>query len=139
MSLYVLDTDTLTLFQDGHPVLCSRVQSHPLTELAITVISVEEQLTGWYTKLRRTRRREELTRVYQRLARNVQFLAHLPILGFSEAAMTRYDQFKAMKLHVGKKDLCIAAITLEYQGILVTRNLQDFQRIPNLLIEDWSA
>jgi hypothetical protein len=48
MSLFVLDTDTLVLFQEGHGAVCRRVLSHPMEELAISVITVEEQLSGWY-------------------------------------------------------------------------------------------
>jgi tRNA(fMet)-specific endonuclease VapC len=36
-------------------------------------------------------------------------------------------------------DLRIAAITLENAGILITRNLRDFQRIPNLSVENWAV
>jgi tRNA(fMet)-specific endonuclease VapC len=35
-------------------------------------------------------------------------------------------------------DLRIAAIVAESAGILVTRNTQDFARVPNLVIEDWT-
>jgi len=55
MSLYVLDTDTLTLAERGHPDVSRRIQSMAPPQLAITVISIEEQLTGWYTLLRKTK------------------------------------------------------------------------------------
>jgi tRNA(fMet)-specific endonuclease VapC len=35
-------------------------------------------------------------------------------------------------------DLSIAAITLEYDGIVVTRNRRDFEQVPDLEIQDWS-
>ena len=56
MSLYVLDTDSLTLFQHGHPAVSSRCLAQS-QELATTVISVEEQLSGWFASIRRARRR----------------------------------------------------------------------------------
>lgn len=46
MSLHVLDTDTLVLFQEGNEQVCRRLLSHPLEELATTAITVEEQLSG---------------------------------------------------------------------------------------------
>src|SRR5579875_3082378 len=45
-SLYVLDTDTPTLFQHGHVIVTRRCAARPPGEVAITVISVEEQLEG---------------------------------------------------------------------------------------------
>ncbi len=44
-----------------------------------------------------------------------------------------------MNLNVRKMDLRIAAVVLEYGGVLVTRNVRDFQRVPGLPIEDWSS
>jgi predicted nucleic acid-binding protein len=35
-------------------------------------------------------------------------------------------------------DLRIAAIVLEHGATLTTGNVRDFQRIPNLMIEDWT-
>ena len=46
---------------------------------------------------------------------------------------------KGLKLGVKHADLRIAAITLEHGGTLVTRNVRDFQAIPDLSIVDWSA
>ncbi len=138
MSLYVLDTDTLTLFEKNHPVVSAHVRAHQANELAITVLSVEQQLSGWYTELRRARGHEKLARVYLKLANNAKFLSRLDILTFSEAAIIRYEQLRSRKINIGKMDLRIAAVALEQQAILVTRNLRDFRRIPGLQIEDWS-
>jgi tRNA(fMet)-specific endonuclease VapC len=139
MSVYILDTDTISLYERGNAVLASKIRSTPLSGLAVTVITVHEQLSGWYTLLRRARQRAELARAYHWLASSVQMLAALPILTFTEPAIDRYDQLVALKLNIGRMDLRIAAITLEVGGMLVSRNLRDFQRVPGLVVEDWTA
>lgn len=55
MSLYVLDTDILSLYRRGHAEVVRHTLTHPPEALAITIITVEEQLSGWYTLLRRTK------------------------------------------------------------------------------------
>jgi tRNA(fMet)-specific endonuclease VapC len=80
MSLYVLDTDILTLFEEGQPIVLQRVQAHSPSELAITVLSVEEQLSGWYTRVRKAKDNAQLALAYSRLAKAVRFLARLQIL-----------------------------------------------------------
>lgn len=74
MSLYVLDTDIMTLYQHGHARVTQLVLAHRVGELSITVISVEEELTGWYTKLRQVRKRDQLARVYNDCPRRFPFL-----------------------------------------------------------------
>ena len=138
MSLFILDTDILSLYQEGHVAVTQRILTHRISELAVTVITVEEQLSGWYRVLRRAKRRPELADAYQRLAEAVPFLAQFAILPFTEAAILRFEQLLAAKLQVRKSDLRIAAIALEYGGTLVSRNLRDFQRVPGLAVEDWS-
>lgn len=139
MSLYVLDTDILTLYRHGQAMVRQRIDSHPSSELAITVMSIEEVLSGWYSLLRQAKQGQQLARAYQELADSVQFLANWTILPFPLPSIARYEQLKTMNLQVRKMDLRIAAITLENGGILVTRNLRDFQRVPNLTVENWSV
>lgn len=138
MTLYVLDTDMLTLYQTGHAAVVQRVQSCPPDQLAVSVISVEEQLLGWYTKLRRAKKRDELARAYLRLAQAVRFLSHMQILPFPEPAIIRYQGLRASHRHVGKNDLRIAAIVLDCSATVATRNMSDFQQISGLQVEDWS-
>ena len=139
MSLYVLDTDILSLFQRGHPVVCQHVAARAPTDLTITVITVEEQLSGWYGLLRSTSRRDQLALVYQSLADSIPFLAKFRVLSFSETAMERFDRLAALKLNVRKMDLRIAAIALEHGTVVATRNVRDFQRVPGLAVEDWTV
>ena len=44
---YLLDTDTISLLQEQHPNVVRRVIETPIELLAISVITVEEQLSGW--------------------------------------------------------------------------------------------
>lgn len=139
MTLYILDTDTLSLLQHGHPKVSQECAARHPSDLAITVISVEEQLSGWYTLLRKARRPEDLARAYQRLVDTVRTMARLTILPFTIPAIARYQQLIRLRLKVGRMDLRIAASVLEHGGTLVTRNTRDFGRVPGLVIEDWST
>lgn len=139
MNRFVLDTDVLTLYQHGDPAVVRHVQSHPLAELAVTIISVEEQLGGWYAKVRRAKKREQLVRAYHRMTEAVRFLVRFEILSFTDPAMVRYEQLRKVHRHVAKNDLRIAAIALEGCDTVATRNVRDFQQVPGLSIADWSA
>lgn len=139
MSLYVLDTDTLTLYERAHPVVTQKVAGHDPADVVIAVITVEEQLTGWYTFLRGAKTPVKVAAAYDRLLQAVKFLGSLPILPFNAAAIGRYQNLQSLKLNVGKQDLRIAAIALEHGAVVVTRNLRDFQRVPGLTVEDWTV
>lgn len=138
MTLCILDIDVVSLLQDRDPVVTARVAAFDPDELAITVITVEEQLTGWYRRLRRARKPADLARVYDRLTATATSLAGLHILSFPEPAIDRYQGLQALRLNVGRMDLRIATIALEHQARVATRNVRDFRRIPDLVVEDWS-
>ena len=77
MSLYVLDTDTLQLYQDGNAAVVNRVNAVAPGDLAISVVTVEEQLSGWYAQLRQAKQPERLAWAYRRLAATVRFLTRI--------------------------------------------------------------
>ncbi len=136
---YVLDTDIPTLYEEGHPELCRNVAAHRPEDISTTIITVEEQLSGWFTMLRRAKDYRTLARIYQRMTDTVTFLARIQIDSFTEPAIARGESLQAMKLNAGSKGLRIAAIVLEQGSILVTRNARDFRRVPGLILEDWSV
>ena len=114
------------------------MQAHAANELAIIIITVEEQLTGWYSLLRRAKKPAAQADAYRRLAHTVRSLSRLEILLYTEDAIARYNKLRTRKLNIGKMDLRISAIVLEHAATLVTRNLRDFSRVRDLNLEDWS-
>lgn len=138
MSRFLLDTDTLSLFQSGHPGVTQRLAARTEAVVSVAVISVEEQLRGWFTRVRRAKKRTELAEVYLRFANAIRFLAGLHIEPFTESAIARYEGLRKVHRSAGKNDLRIAAIALESGLTVVTRNLRDFAPITGLQIEDWS-
>ena len=138
MSLYVLDTDTLTLYRRGYPPVVQKMLQQALNTLATTAITVEEQLTGWYTLLRRHKTKEQLARAYHNLLETVVELNQFRLLSFNEDSIDRFDSLRSLRLGVRGNDLRIAAIALVHDATVVTRNVTDFARVPGLRVENWS-
>ena len=138
MSLWVLDTDTLTLWLRGQETMAARVAATPPQEIAVTIATVEEILGGWYTQIRQARDDQQLVRAYQALQQAVEFTRGIQLLPFDLAGSRRYRQLRPLHRRIGTNDLRIAAIVLEQQGILVTRNTNDFADISGLQLDDWS-
>lgn len=136
---YILDTDTLSLLSHGHASVRKAVDAKPPAALAIAVISVEEQLSGWYSLLRQVRSVQDEADIYLRMTVAVRTLSGLQIVTYSAPAIERFGQLLAMRLNVGKMDLRIAAIALEQGATVVTRNERDFRRVPGLAVENWAV
>ena len=138
MRLWILDTDTLSLFLHGEPTVCQRVSRVASDELAVAIITIEEVLTGWYAEVRRARRDDQLVRAYAALQQAVEFFRCVRILPFDQNAVRRCHELRRQHRRVGANDLRIAAIAREHLGIVVTRNAGDFGLIEGLATEDWS-
>jgi tRNA(fMet)-specific endonuclease VapC len=138
MSLYVLDTDSVTLLLHGQAKICAQAAAYGSSELALSIITVEETLTGWYGQIRRAKKDDQLIRAYAALQQAVEFCARVRILPLNEDAMGRFHHLRSSKRRAGGNDLKIAAVALAHAAILVTRNKQDFKGIPGLDLEDWS-
>ena len=139
MTLYVLDTDIAGFAFQRHPTVLQRLQHLPEDDLVVTtIITFGEDLGGWLPACRRAPEGATRAQAYARLQRGLDFYQQWICLPFDEAAATIFDQLHTQKLRVGTNDLAIAAITLAVRGILVTRNTVDFQRIPGLVLEDWT-
>lgn len=138
MSLWILDTDTLTLFLRGDPVVCRRVGGVSPNELAVTIITVEEILTGWHAEIRRVRSDSQLVSAYTSLQQAVEFFRFVRMVPFSVDAVRRYHELRRQYRRLGTNDLRIAAIAIEHSAVIVTRNTRDFGQVEGVTIDDWS-
>lgn len=138
MTLWILDTDHVSLFQQGNPNIIRKVQSQS-GELAITIITVEEQIRGWLKVIRRDANSEKVVYPYHKLSEVIQYFNTINVLDFNQEAYECYKTLKAKKLQkIGTQDLRIASIALSVNGIVVTRNQRHFQQVPGLQVEDWT-
>jgi tRNA(fMet)-specific endonuclease VapC len=138
MTLYLLDTNTLTLLQQGHARATAALQAHAGDSVAVTSVNVEEALGGWYSLLRQARTNFDRAQASLRLANAFRFLAQFPVLPLTETALDRADQLARQRLNVGLMDLKIAALALELGATVVSNDLRDFSRVPGLADADWS-
>lgn len=140
MSVFLLDTDTLTLVQHRHAAVMQRAASYPDTTIFISAVSLQEQMKGWLGRLVRLNKPDQVSDWYDRLVlRLFPVWKKYPLLSFSEPAIARFENLRSMKLQVASMDLRIAAVALENTLTVVTRNLRDFGRVPGLPIVDWST
>ncbi|MBC1239978.1 type II toxin-antitoxin system VapC family toxin [Nostoc sp. 2RC] len=138
MTLWVLDTDHVSLLQRGHPLVVSKIAAVNPDEIAVTVITIVEQMYGRLDVIKRAKSKQELVTAYALLRETFNRLCQANILDFNEAAFDIYNELLKQKIRVGTQDLRIAAIVLSLNGTVVTRNLKDYEKVPNLKIVDWS-
>ncbi len=129
---YLLDTCTIShLLKDRGKVSHNFMRRHSKT-LAISTLSIMELEYGFILKDNRyAKEHQDLKRL----------LAQITILSFSHetakiAAATRAN-LKVRGVPIGEYDLLIAATALEHNLVCVTSNVKEFERVENLVIEDW--
>lgn len=138
MKLWVLDTDHVSLLQRGNSVVISKVTTINPSDIAVTIITIVEQMYGRLDMIKRAKSKQELVTSYALLRETFNRLCLANILDFNDAAFDTYNELRAAKINIGTQDLRIASIVLSVNATVVTRNRKDFEKIPGLKIADWS-
>jgi tRNA(fMet)-specific endonuclease VapC len=140
VTLYVLDTDHISLQQRSHPAVLKRLETLGDDDsVAVTVITVEEQIRGRLEIIRRHGTSPLQVAAYAAFQQTLSYFATWQILDFMQTAFAQFSALRQQRIRIGTQDLRIAAITLANAAILVTRNTGDFAQVPGLIIEDWSV
>lgn len=113
--------------------------AHAPNAFLIPIISFHEQVAGWQSFLNRRREAASVVRAYEKLGRLLETYAKARIAPFDQAAVERFELLRKQRVRIGTMDLRIASIALVSDYTVLTRNLVDFQQVPGLKVEDWTA
>ncbi len=139
--MFLLDTDTLTLFHLGHSRVVERIEQAGQENISTTVITEIEICQGRFAFLLKAADQQQLLRAQDLLQKSKELLARIPVESIDTAAASEFaklQQNKKLK-KIGRADLLIASIALSRRDILVTRNLRHFHRVPGLITENWAG
>jgi tRNA(fMet)-specific endonuclease VapC len=138
--MILLDTDHMSVLTDHrHPLrekLLTRLGATTETPFAC-IVTVEEQLRAWLAEIHRRQDPNRQIVPYLRLRKFLDFLRAWNIVDWNEPAADVFRRLRAARIRVGTQDLKIASIALANDALLLSANLRDFERIPDLRVEDW--
>jgi tRNA(fMet)-specific endonuclease VapC len=138
---YLLDTDHISCIQRRSGVefqrLKARMDRYSSQDFALSIISFHEQILGAHSFINRAKNDAEILRGYTLLREILQGFSKATVLPFDDKALIIFEQLQKKKLQMGTMDLKIASIALSRNLVLLTRNVKDFIKVPDLKMEDW--
>ncbi len=133
MPRYMLDTDVCSyIMKRSHPPVLKRLQTLPVTDVCMSVVTKAELLYGVQVSPRHA----------QDAAALAAFLPYVEVLDLDEDAALHYAEIRAdLKKRgslIGANDLFIAAHARSLGLTLVTNNTAEFERVKGLDLENWT-
>ena len=133
MPRFMLDTDMCSyIMKRSHPLVLKRLQSVPVSDVCMSVVTKAELLYGVKVSPRRA----------QDAAALAAFLPYVDAVVLDEAAALHYAEIRAdlkrRGMMIGANDLFIAAHARALGLTLVTNNTAEFARVSNLALANWT-
>jgi tRNA(fMet)-specific endonuclease VapC len=137
--MHLLDTNILTALHNAHPKVLQAMAKVDDPIVATTIVTKAEMLRGRIEYLLKADQPEILLRAQTRYTETERLLQEIQIIPFDAKSIEQFQTLCSQSRFrkVGRGDLLIASISLAHRATLVTRNLKDFDRIPNLKIVNW--
>jgi tRNA(fMet)-specific endonuclease VapC len=129
---HLLDTNICAaIIRRRAPGTLARLQRMKPGSVGVSTITVSELECGAAKSLHPQRNHEALK----------QFLLPLEILDYDAAAASHYGDIRShlekAGTPIGPLDTLIAAHARSLNAMLITNNLGEFRRVPELKVEDW--
>ena len=132
MLKYLLDTNIVIYTMKNRPQQVKRRFQQHHGRMGISTVTLGELVFG----------AEHSQQVERNLADIEALAARLEVLPFDNKAAYHFGQIKATLYRIGQPigpyDMMIAGHARASGLILITNNVKEFERVPGLLLEDWS-
>jgi tRNA(fMet)-specific endonuclease VapC len=130
--MYFLDTNICIYYLRGlYKSIEDQFKLIPNYEIKIPIIVKAELLYG----IEKSKLRERNKAVYKK------FIDAFEVINLDDETLDQYAKIRSNLekdgIIIGSNDFFIASIVLAHDGILVTHNTKEFERIDGLHIEDW--
>jgi tRNA(fMet)-specific endonuclease VapC len=130
--MYFLDTNICVYYLKGKYLSIEEYfRKIPYNEIKIPIIVKAELLFG----IEKSEQKEKNRNVFD------NFMKTFEVINLNDDALNYYAEIRAELEKsgniIGSNDLFIASIVLAHNGILITHNVTEFDRIQKLKIEDW--
>lgn len=96
-------------------------------------------MRGWLAYIAGGKSSNQHLEGYARLHALLMDFNTRPLPDFDQAAAAEFDRLTRLKVRIGTMDLRIAATALALEGLLLSKNLTDFRKVPRLRVEDWTV
>ena len=131
--MYLLDTNIcIFAIKKKSEILLHRIKENSKLEIFISALTIAELEFGIEKSLQKDNNRIAL----------IKFVSIFNILPFDDQDAISYGKLKAQLVKAGKIigpiDMLLAGQAISKNLILVTNNTNEFQRVSNLHIEDWT-
>jgi tRNA(fMet)-specific endonuclease VapC len=134
--MLMFDTDICIYLlnqKPGHESILNRLDGREHGEIVLSAITLAELRYGIAASRRRN----------LNLAKLELFLASFEVAPFGDRATFAYGPLRAhlqaQGTPIGPLDALIAAHALSLSATVVTNNVREFSRVPNLVMENWLA
>ncbi|NJK44094.1 MAG: type II toxin-antitoxin system VapC family toxin [Pleurocapsa sp. SU_196_0] len=138
MSRYLLDTNIISLYARRDQIVTQNIHRIAAGQMTVSAISVMELEFG-------IRRNPDLgaqqTRRIRALLNEIETLPYETREAVETAEIRVHletTRYRTTAQPIGKLDTMIAGTARARDLICVTRNMNEFARIPNLKLEDWT-
>ena len=140
--MFILDTDHIGILQrkadSQYEKLSRRIAGLSQTDFFVAIVSFHEQILGWNAYINRAKDQMGIVRGYGKLEKILMDFSRSQVLPFDDGAAEIFDELRIQKIRIGTMDLRIASIAMATGMTVLSRNLVDFQKVPNLSVEDWA-